>query len=374
MKSDGKNLVIPFFIQHAGCPFTCVFCNQWQITGQKDIDRPEQVAARVSDYLQTVKGKPDSVEIAFYGGSFTGLPFGEQEKWLKEACEIKKKGLVSGIRLSTRPDFITEDTLENLQRYGVTTVELGVQSLVDEVLIQSCRGYLSETVYKATRLIRGYPFQLVYQLMLGLPGDTMARARLSAERTVKAAPEAVRIYPALVLKGSTLARWHEEGSYVPWSLEQAVEAGAEWLALFSLYEIKVIRMGLLASKNLDQKHSLAAGPYHPAYGELVEGRLMLKQLKSILNVLGNDFASLTVSFNPRDYSKVAGHKKIGIQEIKKEYGIDHIELQPDDNVAENDLKVTVGSETIHLTRQEFLEKYRINEGNLQKGKDGNRCT
>ena len=363
----GRILIVPFFIPHAGCPFTCVFCNQWQISGREEEDKPEQVAPQVMEYIRMAKEKPERVETAFFGGSFTGLAPKQQEQWLGAAYDLKRKGHIDGIRLSTRPDYISGDILERLHRYGVTAVELGVQSLDDGVLRESRRGYTADTVFEATRLIRTYQFELVYQLMLGLPGDTPEKAWQTALRTVRAAPDGVRIYPALILKGSALARWYEEGEYRPWSLEQAVEAGAGWLALFSAHGIKVIRMGLQAAENLCPEHDLIGGPYHPAYGELVESRLMLKQLQAVLDNLDHGGKEVVISFNPRDCSKVTGQKKYNMREITGKYGLGRVVLEPDEKIAGNDLVIKAGTITVGLPRKEFLEKYRISVGDHPKG-------
>lgn len=375
-----RPLIIPFFLPHAGCPFTCVFCNQWQISGQTEEAHLGEIEAKVHDYLDTYfkkkKRLPQQVEVAFFGGSFTGLPARVQVEWLCNAARVKEKGLINGIRLSTRPDYINDVTLKRLFSYGVTTIELGIQSLVDEVLEKSRRGYTYAEVIKATRAIRAYPFSLVYQLMIGLPGDNREYARLTVIRTVQAHPDFVRIYPAVILKGTTLEGWYRQGLYTPWTLFQAVETGAEWLGIFSLYGIPVIRMGLQSSENLTSQQELVAGPYDPAYGELVESRLMFLQITSLLNKAfpvsdKMDSRDLTIRFNPRDHSKVTGQRKTNLQQLKRVWNLDNVVLLPDAGLAENDLVIEIGCERLFLSRQEFLEKYRIEDEGRQEGKDEN---
>lgn len=356
-----KNLVIPFFIPHAGCPFTCVFCNQWEISGEDQEANPEEILTKVKEYLHTVKKKPERTEVAFFGGSFTGLPVSVQESYLKGAFHAKEEGLIDGIRLSTRPDYISDEIVERLCRYGVTTIELGCQSLVDEVLLKTKRGHDVEDIMKATEIIRKYPTELGYQLMLGLPGDNFTHARDTARKTIEAKPDCVRIYPALVLKNTVLAQWYEQGRYEPWNLENAVEMAAEWLGAFTYYEIKVIRMGLQATENLTPEKDLVAGPYHPAFGELVESKLMLQQLTALLSSKSLQGEEATIFFNPRDCSKVIGQKRKNIQVIKEHFGFLHIRLMPDHDLPENDLRVQVECEIMTSTRQEFLKQYRNNK-------------
>ncbi len=360
-----KSLIIPFFIPHAGCPFTCVYCNQWEISGESAVARPEEIRAKVGEYRNTRNDPATPIETAFYGGSFTGLTAEIQEDWLRSAYTLKKEGLISGIRLSTRPDYISKEVLQRLARYGVTTIELGVQSLDDEVLAKSCRGHSVDDTLQATRLIREYPFSLVYQLMLGLPGETALSARISAKKTVAAKPDGVRIYPTVVLKNTALAKWYEQGSYRPWTLQQAVEMGTEWLAVFSYYKIPVIRMGLQASANLTRSGDLLAGPYHPAYGELVKSSLMLKQIQQLLfqirPELSGELLNISISFHPGDYSKVAGQKKRNIIRLKNTYRLRDIELRPDAEMKRDDIAITAAPKTYCLPRKEFLELYRIKD-------------
>lgn len=352
-----KLLVIPFFIQHKGCPFTCAFCNQWKIAGE-ETNRPEEVIPRVEEYLRIAK-TPSRVEVAFYGGSFSGLSENQQESWLEAAARLKQSGVIQGVRISTRPDYITNEGLRRLWHYGVTTIELGVQSLDDEVLSQAKRGHTASDTLLATRRIRKFPFELVYQLMLGLPGDNEPAALATAKKTVAARPEAVRIYPAVVLKDTLLASWYEEGKYQPWTLEQAVEVGAQWLGMFSCHGIKVIRMGLQYTANLTREKDLLAGPYHPAYGELVESRLMLKQLLCLFAQVPEGIKSVKLFFHPHSYSLVVGQRRTNAGHLALRWPDVSIEFQPDESLSRNDLRLQYGGKSIELTRQEFLGRYRI---------------
>jgi len=358
-----KPLIIPFFIPHAGCPFTCVFCNQWKISGAEAAVRPEQIGFYVAEYLKGARKWPGrQVEIAFYGGSFTALSPESQTAYLQAAAELKRKGLIDGLRLSTRPDFITEEIVERLLAFGVTTVELGVQSLVDEVLRQSCRGHTADAARNALLLLRRYPLAVGYQLMLGLPGDNPAFARLTLKKAVQDAPDFVRIYPALVLKGTTLAAWYQEKKYQPWDLELAVETAAEWLGTFACYQIPVIRLGLQAADNFTREKDLLAGPYHPAFGELVESRLFLRQIETGLARLAHrEYQLLRISFHPAARSKVLGQKKSNADYLRRQYHFSALHFTGDAQLAEDDLIISNAFQSIPIKRKEFLKKYRIED-------------
>jgi len=343
-----------------GCPFSCAFCNQWKITGVQAA-RPEEVISKVDEVLSTLKGAPERIEVAFFGGSFTGLSTKQQVSWLEQAYALKEQGKITGIRLSTRPDYITVEILDRLISYGVTTIELGVQSLVDEILEKSSRGHTSAITYQATKLIRKYPFELIYQLMLGLPGDNQEKAYYTAKKTIQEKPDGVRIYPAVVLKDTALAEYYSKGLYKPWTLTEAVDMGARWLGLFSYYRITVIRLGLQSTDSLRTEEELLAGPYHPAYGELVESRLMLEQIKEVISRIRVKPQKIRIVFNSRDHSKVIGHKKANVTILKSIFPETDIEFIPDATVNNNDLLVGSETQTISLSRQEFLEKYRIED-------------
>lgn len=360
-----KSLIVPVFIPHAGCPFTCVFCNQWEISGESRMSKPEELETKVREYRLACKNDFLPLETAFYGGSFTGLEDSIQKKWLQSASDLKRKGLIAAIRLSTRPDYISEEILQRLLHYGVTTIELGVQSLSDEVLKKSRRGHTAADTIRATELIRRYPFSLVYQLMLGLPGDTLDTARQTARRAISARPDGVRIYPAVILQNTTLAKWYEEGLYQPWTLEQAVTVGSEWLAQFSCHGIRVIRMGLQDAENLRRGRDLLAGPYHPAYGELVQSHLMFRQINELIARVRREnpegLRVLRISFPPRDYSRVTGQKRQNLHRWQELYAGVKIELNPDAALQEGDITVSAAGKSYSWPRKEFLEQYRIQD-------------
>ncbi len=218
-----KHYNIPVFIPHLGCPHNCIFCNQKKITGQANPCTIEDAKKEIERHLSFLP--EGEIEISFFGGSFTAIPVAEQEAFLSLAQEYVKKGQVQGIRLSTRPDSVEWDTLKRLQHYGVTTVELGVQSFCDEVLQKSGRGHTAECAVSACKRVKEGGFSLGIQLMCGLPADTLAFDLYSAEQA-KSLGDFVRIYPVLVLKDTPLERMYREGRYSPLSLEEAVERTA----------------------------------------------------------------------------------------------------------------------------------------------------
>jgi len=216
-----KHAIIPIFIPHRGCPNDCVFCNQRKITARTTAPTADEVKNTIDTWLTTL-GEVPTVEIAFYGGSFTGLRLTEQSSYLAIAKEYKERGLIDKIHLSTRPDYIDRDILDNLKAYSVDTIELGVQSFDDEVLRKSNRGHTSASVYEAVSLIKEYGFEFGIQLMIGLPGDSLETCIYSAEETVKLKPSLTRLYPTIVIDDTELLEMYERGEYKPLSREEAV--------------------------------------------------------------------------------------------------------------------------------------------------------
>lgn len=247
-----KQYVIPVFVPHLGCPNDCIFCNQKTISGEQKQVTKEDVANTVEYYLSSFKEENAYIEIAFFGGSFTGIDVEKQEELLSAAYEFIKQGKVNGIRLSTRPDYIDKEILRRLKKYKVTTIELGVQSSNDYILKRCGRGHTFEEVKNASKLIRRFGFTLGHQMMCGLPESTRLDELNTAKDLAKLKPKIVRIYPVLVLKGTKLAKEYENGEYEPLSCNQAVEICKELYYFFQSKKIQVIRMGLQNTKNIDR--------------------------------------------------------------------------------------------------------------------------
>ena len=310
-----KKANIAFFIPHRGCPFACAFCDQQKISGKVARVRGSDVRAATEAALLTLGDR--RAEIAFFGGSFTGIPVKEQEELLDAASEFVRRGAVAGIRLSTRPDFIDAGVLDRLVRYGVTAVELGAQSMDDRVLAACGRGHTAADVRRASRMIRERGISLGLQMMTGLPEATLESDLQSAKKIIRLKPDAVRIYPTLVLSGTRLCREYEAGAYRPQETEEAVERAAVLKEMFDAAGISILRIGLHREESLEA--SLVAGPYHPAFGELVASRVIYRKMEALLRKEAPSEAVITAP--PHLLSRAVGHKKENLQNIERNFHI-----------------------------------------------------
>ncbi|MBN2221965.1 MAG: radical SAM protein [Vallitaleaceae bacterium] len=309
-----KTMNIPIFIPHLGCENDCVFCNQKSISGTlKPLDE-EALREYIEASINTRGGR--KVEIAFFGGSFTGLPLPLQKSYLDLAKEYVEKYDLQGIRMSTRPDYINEEIMSFLKPYPIRVIELGVQSLDEEVLLQSKRNHSSQDVYQAIRFIRESGIDLGLQMMLGLPGDSEEKIQRTAEEFIKIKPICIRIYPTLVIKGTELEKLYDEGKYVPLSLEQAVAICAEILPKFVEAQIQVIRVGLQANDGLNSEEMIA-GPYHPAFRELVEDEMVFQKIKNEVSHRKAEGKALVLSTSKSMNQRIRGHKKANLQRIEE---------------------------------------------------------
>jgi len=274
-----KHANVAIFVPHAGCPNQCSFCNQHSISGWQQAPSPADAAA-VCDNALKQGIAAESVEIAFFGGSFTAIPKEQMCSLLKAVQPFIGEGKFSGIRISTRPDAIDEEILCILKEHHVTAIELGVQSMDDDVLQENRRGHTSAHVREAVKRIRQHDFELGLQFMPGLAGDSIETMWKTALAIADLQPDTVRIYPTLVLEHTNLAERYRQGSYEPLSLGQAVELCADFIELFERQNIVVIRVGLHAQDSMEAQ--LLAGPYHPAFREMCESRIYLKKAISLL--------------------------------------------------------------------------------------------
>ncbi len=328
--------IIPVFVPHLGCPHDCVFCNQEEITGSRRKITGVEVGRKVDQYLTTIPVEASMVEVAFYGGSFTGIEKEYQKELLSMVHKRLKKDLITGIRLSTRPDYITRGILDFLKEYGVTVIELGVQSLDNNVLKASGRGHTREDVVTAVKLIREYDFKLGLQMMPGLPDSTAEIDLKTGQEIVGLAPDFVRIYPTLVIKGTELARLYDRGEYTPLSLNKAVKISAELLKEFRREKIEVIRIGLQPSEGVS-KEQVVAGPFHPAIRQLVESKILLEKIEEELKMQrGNE---LDLRVNPRDISNLRGQHNSNISYLYQEYNFDDIRIKEDDSLIRGAIEV-----------------------------------
>lgn len=313
-----RHSIIPLFIPHVGCPHRCVFCNQVRITGETTPVTPLEVEEKIRRYVAAATELREW-EAAFYGGSFTALPMPVMEALLRPATDAWRRGEIQGIRLSTRPDGIDEARLSLLKRAGVDTVELGVQSLDDAVLSAAERGHTAADVRRAVSLLRAHGFRVGLQFMQGLPGETFASLRRTARRGLALSPDFIRLYPVLVLADTKLGEDFQKGKYRPLSLVAAVASCAFLKRAFARRGIPVIRMGLQATEELDSAETLLAGPYHPAFGELVDQYLARHALRKALRKFRGETA-IEIVCAPCDRSKLAGHRKSTQLALEKESG------------------------------------------------------
>lgn len=275
-----KHATIPVFVPHYACKHRCVFCDQKKISGT--VAPLEDPTAFLTDAVRNLPEPFDEADIAFFGGSFTGLSKPDMARFLAPAYHLlQTEPRVKGIRLSTRPDYIDADVLSFLHEYGVTTVELGAQSMDDNVLLLSGRGHTAEDTRRAAKAVRDAGFSLVLQFMPGLPGDTDETVRRTVEEIIALCPDAVRIYPCVVIKDTVLEKMYREGSFMPLSVGHAVELVAEAAERFNEAKIRMIRVGLHAS-DLVRSQSVVAGPFHPAFGELVTQRRFYTRAQALL--------------------------------------------------------------------------------------------
>ena len=297
-----KHYNIPIFISHFGCPHTCVFCNQVKINGRETDVTCSDIIEIIEEYLEILP-KKSVKEVAFFGGTFTGIDKRIQEKYLATVKPYIDKGFIDGIRLSTRPDYINEKILELLLKYGVTTIELGVQSLDDEVLSLSERGYKSDIVEAASTLIKSYGFKLGIQVMPGLPGSTNLTDLETAKKVVEIKPDMVRVYPTLVINNTKLEKMYYNKEYNPMELEEAVVRVLPIMVLFELNDINIIRVGLQPSEDLCEDGVIKAGPFHPAFKEIIETEIYGRFLRSL------NLDTLDIVTHEKNISKIIGMKK-----------------------------------------------------------------
>jgi len=327
---NDRHIVIPIFVPHKGCPFDCIYCNQKTISGQIEEMTEDRMIKIIEQHLNSIK-EGTYVEIGFYGGSFTGIERSQQIKFLRTANEYVEKGMVKSIRLSTRPDYINSEILDYLKLYNVKTIELGVQSLDEDVLKKSCRGHSVNDVITSSQLIKEYQINLGIQTMIGLPGSTREKDLITAQKVVRLMPQIVRIYPTLVIKNTYLEKLYLDGSYIPLELQDAVDLCAELLNIYENHNIKVIRIGLQPTENINENSDVVAGPFHPAFRQLVESKLMLNRVESIICEKGLQHEKhLVIRTGRRNISNVIGQKKENINYLKKKYGFLSIKIEEDE--------------------------------------------
>ncbi len=321
-----KPLIIPIFVIYSGCPNRCVFCNERIAAGNYPDRLTEDTIRNICDrHLKNSGRKFD--QIAFYGGNFTGIDRGHQIELLDIAQSYVNAGMIKSIRISTRPDYIDDDRLKLLTRYNVSTVEIGAQSMVDEVLSLSGRGHSSEDVRAAVRLLKKKGIETGVHLMVGLPGDTRERFEYTVEEIIRIRPDTVRIHPTIVFKDTLLAKSYFEGKYQPPTLDDAVELCKHALLRFQQADIPVIRLGLHTTKEMETDDNIIAGPFHPAFRSLVEGAIFLDMASNLLKSEDLQDTNVVFSVAPQDVSNLRGMKNRNIKILKESFNLTEIKVR-----------------------------------------------
>ena len=311
-----RHYIIPIFISHIGCPHQCVFCNQDKIAKEvvKEVTA-QDVRDTIEEYLKTIDHNNSTVEVSFFGGTFTAINVNKQKELLSVAKEYKERNLIDKIRMSTRPDAINGYILSYLKDYKVDIIELGVQSLDDEILRLSGRGLSAKDVEKASKLIKEYGFVLGHQIMPGLPEDSFEKDIETVRKSIDMKPDICRIYPALVIKDTPMELMYNRGEYKPYSLEDAVNISKELYKLYSKANVNIIRIGLQPTENITWGGDLIDGPFHPSFRELVEGSLICENIKNEIN----DGEDIIIEVNSKDLSKLYANKKVYFNKLQNNH-------------------------------------------------------
>lgn len=352
-------MIIPFFLMNRGCPHRCLFCNEWLTAG----DRPERVTE--AEFAETVRarlvsaprrsGPRHPVQIAFYGGTFTAMETEEQRRLLAMAAPFLRQGAVDGIRISTRPDGIDKEALDLLRTAGVTTVEVGAQSLHDGVLIESRRGHTETDTVRAVTLLREKGFKTGIHLMAGLPGDSPDRFAETIRKTIALRPDMVRIHPTLVLRDTALAQAFHQGAYRPLTLREATDLCKNALKALTAAGIPVIRLGIQTTRELEEPGAVVAGPFHQAFRSLVETAIFRESAVALLlsvergsgslssGTAGGDRLTARFTISPADLSNFCGAGRGNIAFLKERFGIEELLVTADPALSRGNLILTHGN-------------------------------
>ena len=361
-----KEYIIPIFVPNLGCPNCCVFCNQKKISGEQRQVTKEDVKETIEYYLQHFKDDNKYVEVAFFGGSFTGIDENIQNSLLEAVQPYIKEGKVNSIRMSTRPDYINKDILKRLKHYKVKTIELGVQSTNNYILAKSKRGHTFEDVKIASKLIRKHGFILGHQMMVGLPESTALDEITTAKSLIKLKPKIVRIYPVLVIKNTELEDMYKKGDYIPLSINQAVERCKEVVKLFNDKNIEVIRIGLQNTEEItdpkEDSSQVVAGPYHPAFRQLVESSMWYDTIVDDIKKINTKVVKIKILANSTNINNIIGHKKENIIKLKDTYDLDVVvEAKEDIKPGKFEIEILKTYEDLLDENHDYLGKTKKKE-------------
>ena len=341
-KKIEKHFIIPIFLPHQGCPHRCVFCQQQTITNYlgkqptpDEIRNTIELAIRSKQFSAK---KPK--EVAFYGGTFTSLPIRSMTTMLGTVKPYIEKGIIQSTRLSTRPDSLSEDKLTILESFGVSTVELGVQSMDDGVLLLSNRGHTSQDTVNAFKILKRRGFTVGAQLMPGLPGDSQEIFMDTIEKVIDLRPDMARLYPTLVIRGTKLAQWYKQGRYAAMGLKDTINVCKEACIRLENAGIPVIRIGLMSSPSLLKKGEIIAGPWHPSLGFLVRSAIHLEKIRPCLPVMGGK-KNILLHAPHKEIPLLVGYKKSGMRHIEAVTGSVIKDIIPDDTIPCGEVAITV---------------------------------
>lgn len=339
-RKSRKPLIVPIFLPNQGCPHRCVYCDQERITSQA---AGPVNAASVTGVLDQAIRSPrfnthGQAEVAFYGGTFTLLPRARMQELLEAVAPYLEEGLFDSIRLSTRPDALDRETLLFLHSFKVRTIELGAQSLDDDVLDHSQRGHSGRDTIESVYLLRRQGFRVGIQLMAGLPGDTAKKFLATVDRVVDLRPDMVRLYPTVVIEGTELARWYRSGLYEPWGLDEALEVCSESVLRLESNGIPVIRIGLMSSPSLRKAGQILAGPWHDAFGHRVRSQIYHRGIEPFLPIMG-EAKSIRMRVHPREVPLLRGFKNSGIRSVEMKTGATVQSVIPDVSLCPGQIEV-----------------------------------
>lgn len=334
VRESKKPLIIPVFIPNQGCPHQCIYCHQEKITNQsKTLVNASHIKKRLDEAVNSPRFLlSEEREVAFYGGSFTSLGIGRMTELLEAVNPYLVQGLFSSIRVSARPDGIDAERLELMRNFGVSTVELGVQSMDDNVLRLSRRGHTAaDTVASVARLKR-YGFKVGIQLMPGLPGDSKEGFSKTVNEVIGLQPDVARLYPAIVIEDTELADWYNHKRYQPLTLEEAVLICRESCICLESRGIAVIRIGLMSSPSLLKEGQIVAGPWHSAFGFLVRSDMHFRKIERFLPRYG-EASKIGIRTPRREIPLVRGYKNHGLRLMEEKTGAKIMYVKADDSVA-----------------------------------------
>jgi len=307
---------IPVFIPEKACPFRCIYCNQYAITNAVDAPEPLEIREKIESYLCSIPSNA-TVKVGFFGGSFTGMPFEEQNRYLDIVRPYIKFGKIDSIQISTRPDYISGEILENLKKHHVKIIELGAQSMDDDVLIRSGRGHNADDTRNASSMIIKHGFELGLQMMVGLPGDNFDKTIKTAYEIISLGARYTRIYPTLAIRDTQLEHMYKSGEFKPLTLDQSIIYCKELVKIFIKNNVTILRMGLHPSEGLLKWKNLVAGPFHISFKELVMTSLFGDIFASYTEkIMGNN---LVVAVSPKNINYAIGYNAVNKKMLSQKF-------------------------------------------------------